>query len=132
MQKNADGSNSTNTPLYTSINNFFNFLIDTIYYIKKLSMYRTVQNFFSKTPVRNKNYICVLYYEKNYRCTGQAEFFSQKIYQCRIIFIKTPVRIFLLCVYFFLICGLSKRYCAICHTLCIYYSDSMRWENNFF
>jgi hypothetical protein len=92
---------------------------------------------------------------KNYRCTGQcrifsqrllcvikiisvyfimkkiidaqdsAEFFSQKIYQCRIIFIKTPVRIFLLCVYFFLVCGLSKRYCAICHTQhkVIYNSD---------
>jgi hypothetical protein len=46
-----------------------------------------------------------------------AEFFAQKKYQCRIFLKKTPVHIFLLWIYFFLICGLSKRFCAICHTL---------------
>jgi hypothetical protein len=119
MQKNVDGSNGTNTPLYTSINNFFNYLIDTIYYIKN---YRCT----GQCRIFPKKLLCVIkiisvYFimKKIIDAQDSAEFFSKKIYQCRIIFKKTTVRIFLLCVYFFLICGLSKRYCAICHTLVV-------------
>ena len=74
----------------TSINNLFNPLTDAIYYIKKLSMHMTVQIFFSKNIPVQK------FFHKN----SCAYFFA-------------------VCL-FFLICGLSKRYCVICHTPFIY------------